>query len=745
MGAAPVPKGTKLTQPSLSSVSQQAAVDRDEIDLLALARILWGGRWRIVGVSSLALVAGAFYALNQTPIYRADGLLQLEKKPSALALPTEMGSLLSSDSSSVTEIELLRSRMVLSKVIDEMGLDIVASPKKLPVIGGVVQRLGLPRPELPVLDAYAWDNEEIEIGELEVPPYWIGEPMILVATGEGRFRVDLPDGSTREGATTARLEDAALGFSLRVDRLSADPGRVFTVLRQQKDEALETLRNSVSVSEITRNSLILRLEVTNADRERAVRILDTLARAYLDQNIDRSAAEAQRSLEFIQGQLPAAQAAVTTAEAALNRYRRATRSVDLSFETQALLERATELDQELAKLALEEQVLADRYTRNHPVYQALLRNKTQIEADLDVLHKEAAILPEEQTEMFNLTRNLEVAQQMYVQFLDRMQELQVLRASTIGSVRIIDTAQAARAPIEPRKSRILASFGLLGVVGGAVWVLLTRALQQGVRGSEDIERLGVPVFATVPFTPLADGNRKQRGLIPILAMQEPENLAIEALRSLRTALHFGMLEALSKTVLVTSGAPEAGKSFTAANLAVVAAQGGQRVCLIDADLRRGYLRRYFGLNRDAQGLSEYLAGDVGLDDALREGPVSGLSVIVSGRYPPNPSELLMRPSFGELLDALNERFDLILIDSPPALAVTDPVIMARKAGAVIMVVRHMQTMPAEVEAVRRAFETAGLRITGAILNGWRLSDATRYGDHYGASYNYRYSYRSEKP
>ena len=105
----------------------------------------------------------------------------------------------------------------------------------------------------------------------------------------------------------------------------------------------------------------------------------------------------------------------------------------------------------------------------------------------------------------------------------------------------------------------------------------------------------------------------------------------------------------------------------------------------------------------------------------------------------------MRPSFGELLDALNERFDLILIDSPPALAVTDPVIMARKAGAVIMVVRHMQTMPTEVEAVRRVFETAGLRITGAILNGWRLSDATRYGSYYGASYNYRYSYRSEKP
>jgi tyrosine-protein kinase Etk/Wzc len=281
-------------------------------------------------------------------------------------------------------------------------------------------------------------------------------------------------------------------------------------------------------------------------------------------------------------------------------------------------------------------------------------------------------------------------------------------------------------------------------LAGAAWVLFARALRKGLRGSEDIERLGLPVFATVPFTPLAEGNRKMRGNIPILALTEPDNLAIEALRSLRTALHFGMLDASSKAIVITSGAPEAGKSFTTVNLATVAAQAGQRVCIIDADLRRGYLRRYFGFDRDAVGLSEFLAGDVTLEEVVREGPVSGLSVIVAGRYPPNPSELLMRPAFAGLIDTLGEDFDLILVDSPPALAVTDPVILARKAGAVIMVVRHLVTVAAEVEAVRRTFETAGLRITGAILNGWRLEDASRYGSHYGAYYNYRYTYRSDK-
>lgn len=727
-------------------LSQSGSVgpDDDEIDLWAIARALWSGRWRIVGATALALIAGVFYALDQTPIYRADGLMQLEEKRSALSLPSGMQDLLSTDAAPVTEIEILRSRMVLGNVVDELGLAIAAEPLRLPVVGGVVQRLGLPRPDFLLPATYAWNSEAVVIGELEVPSAWIGLPFTLVAQGDNRFDVTLPDGTIRQGRIQTRLEDPVLGFALRVDQLEADPGRAFVALRKPRDIAVASLRDSISVAESARNSSILRIQVMHANPQRAVDILDAVAQAYVEQNIDRSAAEAQRSLEFIQSQLPAAQKAVSDAEAALNQYRQAAQSVDLSFETQALLQRATALEEELAKLALEEQALAERYTRNHPTYQALQRNQRKIEADLAALREDAGGLPETQKEIFNLTRNLEVSQQIYFQFMSRMQELQVLRASSIGSVRVIDRAQVGRAPIEPRKSRIIALSAILGLLTGAAWILFARALRKGLRGSEDLERLGLSVFATVPFTPLADGHRKLRGHIPILAVTEPDNLAIEALRSLRTALHFGMLDASSKAIVITSGAPEAGKSFTTVNLATVAAQAGQRVCIIDADLRRGYLRRYFGLGRDTVGLSEFLAGDVTLDEVLRDGPVPGLSVIVAGRYPPNPSELLMRPAFGALIDALSEHFDLILVDSPPALAVTDPVILARKAGAVIMVVRHLVTLAAEVEAVRRTFETAGLRITGAILNGWRLEDASRYGSHYGAYYNYRYSYRSDK-
>ncbi|MFC2970586.1 CpsD/CapB family tyrosine-protein kinase, partial [Acidimangrovimonas pyrenivorans] len=302
---------------------------------------------------------------------------------------------------------------------------------------------------------------------------------------------------------------------------------------------------------------------------------------------------------------------------------------------------------------------------------------------------------------------------------------------------------AAPAPVAPRKGRTLGLALLVGLVLGAGLVLLRRALRRGIRGAQEIEQLGLPVFATIPYAPDAANLRNRRGLLPILALTRPDDVAVEALRSLRTALHFGMLDAETSTVLLTSAAPAAGKSFTALNLAIVAAQAGQKVCLVDADLRRGYIRRFLGRAKETPGLSEYLADEKGLDEILFDGPVDNLSVILTGRFPPNPSEILMRAEFEQLVRELDRRFDLVLIDAAPTLAVTDPVVIGRYTGARIVVARHMETMAPELEAVRHAFEAAGTKLTGAILNGYKVSEASKYGNAY-SYYNYRYAYKSDK-
>jgi len=250
----------------------------------------------------------------------------------------------------------------------------------------------------------------------------------------------------------------------------------------------------------------------------------------------------------------------------------------------------------------------------------------------------------------------------------------------------------------------------------------------------------LPVFATVNYVRSADTSRdKKRDSHPILAISDPGNLAIEAFRSLRTSLHFGMLDATTKSIVMTSPAPSTGKSFTAVNLAVVMAQGGQRVCLIDADLRRGHLRKYFNQPKNAAGLAQYLAEEKTFEEIIQKGPVEGLSFIASGRYPPNPAELLMRPMMEDLLKRMDKDFDIILIDSPPVLAVTDPAVLGRISGGTLIVARYGATQVGAIEATQRTLEGAGVKITGAILNGYEPKGNTGYR----YNYSYRYDYRQK--
>jgi tyrosine-protein kinase Etk/Wzc len=719
-----------------------------EINLLELVSSLWAGKLWISLVVFVALFMGFFLVFRAEPIFQAQGLLQLETRSGALSLPQGMQDLLgdgpdSGNSPADAEMEIMKSRMIMGQVVQDLGVQIYAHPRPLPVLGLLPARLNLPDPELEALKPYQWGNEAITLGELEVPEHWLGEDMVLRITGDGRYVVVLPDATTKEGRVRQRLAAPEIGVSLMVDQLSGPVGREFILGRRSVPAAVDRLQQAFSVTETPKRSSILRIRFEDPDPTRAEAILNSIARAYVTQNISRSAAEAQNSLDFITEQLPIAETAVTEAQNALNMYRQQQHSVDVDYETRTLLERATQIEADLTALSLQEEELKKKYTINHPAYQALLENRAALEAQRDDVRSATSDLPETQKEIFNLSRNLEVAQAIYIQLLNRAQELRVVRASTVGSVRIIDTAYSDGHRISPRTGHTLAISLLAGLILGSGLVLLRRTLQQGIRGAQEIEQAGLPVFATVTYSPEAADMRKRKGNLPILALTRPDDLVIEALRSLRTALHFGMIDAKTNTILLTSAAPGAGKSFTAVNLAAVAAQAGQNVCLIDADMRRGYLRRFVGTEKGTPGLAEILAREKTLDEVLVRAPIEGLSVITSGRSPPNPSELLMRAEFETLLTTLNARFDLIILDSPPVLAVTDPVVIGRYTGATILVARHLETMMGEVEAAKRMFGTAGVKVTGAILNGYKVIEGSKYGGQYH-HYNYRYSYTSDK-
>jgi tyrosine-protein kinase Etk/Wzc len=722
-------------------MTQPATLDDDEIDLGQLVVTLWKGKILIALTTAIGVAVGAFVIANTNPTFQADALLQLEEKTGALALPSSLSAMVDNDPRSVTEIEILRSRMVLGQAVADQNLDWRVSPEKAPVIGTMLSRYRFPVIDGLIPDPYIRPGEGIALEHLVVPPNWLNRLIELVVLNGQGFRLSLPDGSQIDGVVGERVTLDEAGFSITLQALSAPAGRRFTIEQLDEIRAIDSLRRRLGISERGRASGILEVRLTGEDRPGNVRALNAIIQAYLRQNVARSAAEAESSLTFIREQLPQAERNLREAEAALNAFRQQQVTIDLTLETQTILGQISRNEAELAELQRREDELRQRYTPAHPTYRALLDDRQRLEARLAELREQVGALPETQRQILNLTRGVELAQRIYTELLTRAQEVEVLRASTIGNVRIVDAAAAGPMPIAPRKALILALALVLGGMVGIALVLIRNWMRKGVQDGSELEKLGLPVFATINYNKTADTGGKRQGRLPILAIEQTADLTVEALRSLRTSLHFGMLDARTPTLCVTSAHPEAGKSFLALNLAVVAAQSGQRVCLIDADLRRGQLRRYFEVPRNHPGLAEVLAGDVSAEQTVIQGPVANLCFLPTGRYPPNPSELLMRAEFSRLVDWCGQNFDLTIVDSPPALAVTDPVIVARNTGATIFVARHDVTHLGEVEATIRTFLAAGLRLSGAVLNGF---DPKKARGRYGYGYGYRYDYKQRQ-
>lgn len=722
----------------MARLSQGQDGSDDDIDLVELFQLFFHRKGLIAAITFLGALIGLIVAYASTPIYRADALIQLEEKSSSgMALSTDLSSLFSDSPQSVAEIEILQSRMILGQVIADLHLQNHAAPKRLPIIGNFLSRYSFPDPQLSFISSYAWHDEAIDLGRLEVPDILLDTPITLTYLGDGRYELGLEASAPVIGRVGEILKRPQLGITVLVNSITGIPGREYTIYKSSFANTLRDLKSQYTIVEKGKGSSLIQLSLQSPYPEQARRILKRVSEVYLLQNVNRNAAEADNSLTFIQEQLPDAQAKVRAAEAAVNAYKLSQDSVDLTFETKSILEQTVAIEAQLSQLDLQEQELKKKYTPAHPVYQTLLDNRTELENQLEDLRAQSVDLPETQLEMLRLTQDLEVAQQIYLQLVSRSQELAVIKAGTIGNIRVIDTPMAFPKPIKPSKPVVLIVATALGFVAAIAYVFVKNLLTHTVESQKDIEEFGIPVFGAIQKSGNGEFGKNNRGRnAPILAKTEPTNLSVEALRSLRTSLHFGMLDATSSLLLLTSSRPGEGKSFVAVNLATVMAQAGQNVCLVDTDIRRGYLRRYFGLPKSAPGLTEVLAGDATLDEVIFTDPESGLHFIPAGKYPPNPSELLMHENFATICAALDSRFEMTLLDAPPLLAVTDPVIIGKYAGMILLVVRHMFTHIQELNASLKTLENHGLKAKGSVLNAY-MPKAGKKG---AGDYSYQYSY-----
>lgn len=720
--------------------SAATGAQNDGVDLRDVISRLWQAR-RMVGLAGVAgMITGMLVYLGSAPVYQADALLQLESRSAALSLPTALTAQLDDDPHTVTEIEILRSRMVLGEAVARLNLDWHVAPQRAPLIGTYLALHDVPLPDAGFLRPYARKGDVIELDGLQVPDGWIGARLELTAGTAGGYVLRLPDGRLLQGQVGQTLTDAQAGLVLRVGKLAAPEGRRFDLVQRSRTAAIADLRSRLGVTETTRQSFMLRLTYADASPAEAEQTLDAVAQAYLRQNINRSSAEAASSLAFIESNLLTAEAAVSAAETALNDFRRSNQAIDLDFEVQAMLSQTAALKSQLETLNREETAMRQRYTPSHPAYRQLLADKSHLESQLVSLQDQISRLPGTQRELVKLTGALDAAQENYMQLSIRAQELRVMQASKIGNVRIVDLARATGAPVSPRLSRILPFWTVTAMIAAAAVVLLRNWLRVGITRAADLETLGLGVFAVVQYM-RGLGDRRSRRLRGIFALNAPRDAAIESFRSMRTSLHFSMTGARNSAVLLTGATPEVGKSFCAENLAVVSAMAGQRVCLVDGDMRRGTAHLRFGVKRSHPGLSSYLEGTADLDSILVKGPLDGLWLIPTGPLPHNPSELLMNSRLAALVAELNRRFDLTVIDSPPALNVTDPVLIGKEVGATLLIARHNRTTPSELTAVRGLMAAAGVQITGAVLNCYDPRSST---EAYGAAYSRYYAYARAK-
>lgn len=719
---------------SITQNLQNKQTDTDEIDLGKLFGILVDNRWNIIAITFIFAIVGVAYALLATPIYKADALIQVEEKSSGMPALGDMGEMFAGESSATTEIEIIKSRMILGKTVDKLNLTTVVTPDYLPVIGKGLARI-------------KGAQNHIEISRFEVPQF-IEQPVFkLTALDVQKGTYQLQDSSERVVLQGRVGELAQEGeFKLFVTGLYASNDAIFTVQKRSRIDAIQWLQENLAVSERGKQTGILQLSFTGENRADIEEILNDISQNYFLQNVARNSAEAENSLEFLRSHLPEIKTQLTASEDKLNQYRQANESIDLGLEAKSTLDVMVTIEAQLNELTFKESEISQRFTKEHPAYQSLLDKRKTLLAERERLNKQIQKLPKTQREVLRYTRDVEVNQQIYVQLLNKVQELNIVKASTVGNVRILDSAQSYTKAVKPKKSLIVVLATLLGGMLAVAIALLRAAFHRGVENPDEIEAIGLPVYASVPMSDwqieLEKKQKSKKKLSveeTLLAVSNPADLSIEALRSLRTSLHFAMMEAKNNILMISGPSPGIGKSFVSANMAAVVAKSGSRVLVIDADMRKGRMEKQMAVSHKP-GLSDFLSGQSSIESIIKKPGVDNLDYISRGDVPPNPSELLMHPRFKELMDWASENYDMVIVDTPPILAVTDPAIVGAHAGTTLLVGRFGQNAVKEIEITKQRFEQNGIEIKGFILNAVVRKASSYYGGNYGY---YNYSYESK--
>jgi polysaccharide biosynthesis transport protein len=391
-------------------------------------------------------------------------------------------------------------------------------------------------------------------------------------------------------------------------------------------------------------------------------------------------------------------------------------------------------------------------------YEVALQHEKLLQADFELQKQEANKLNESAIEYSMLKRDLDTSRQLYEGLLEKMKEAGVSAGLRSNNFRIVSAARVPTSPSEPNIPRNLSFAFALALTSGVGLAFLLESLDNTVRTTEQAQNISqLPSLGLIPMGSRSEEGKGSRRLaltttkeaVELITQMRPQSQMAEAYRALRTSLLLSSLGAPPKIILVTSALPQEGKTTTSINTAIVLAQKGVRVLLVDADMRRPSVHKTLGMTGPMNGLSNVLTGTASVQDAITKSPqLPNLFVLPSGAPPPNPAELLASTNMRSMMAQLREQYDHIVIDTPPTLSVTDAVVLSTRVDAVVLVIRSGQTTKTALRRARDLLTQVNARICGVLLNAVDLASPDyyyyyEYQEKYGGHY-YRGDERGEE-
>jgi tyrosine-protein kinase Etk/Wzc len=758
---------------ALNSLYVQTGGERGQLSGRDMLKLLRDHIFEVLGVALAVTALALAYVFLATPIYEADVVMRVDPpEPNALGISSSQGPQYAPPTPSPsTEMAVMQSRAVLEPIINRFRFDVTIKPKTLPLIGNLAQKFakpGQPSSAWFGMSSYAWGGEQMHISQLDVPPTLEERKLKLKALEGERYELRGPSGESILTGKVGEVAHSSNGVTMLVTQLAARPGTEFEVKHWAMLDAIKRFSDDLKVSDKVKDTGLVDITYSDSSPEKAAEVANAISQQYMTTSVAAKQQNDNATLAFINKELPRLHTELEKAEQALSSYQTTAQSMQPTSEAQAYLQGGIDFDRRIADLQIQRTQLLDRYTPDSRWVRNIDDQLRQLQAQKGEFNSRFNAMPASERKNVDLTRDAKVAEQVYLGMMQKAEELSVRRASTTGGAHILDAAVVPFRPVKPEPLLILPGGAFLGLLLGVGSVFVRRHVLMGVTDPLFVEaRLGVPLMGEVLYsqqqarlnqeigalqrrslasrssTPglparpqsavAVDGRVAATGggVSKVLADRYPDDPSIEALRSVRTALSLDLAHAPNNIVMMAGPTPAAGKSFVAANMAVLHAEVGSRVLLIDADMRNGHLAYFFG-QPNRGGLAEVLKGAMQPHEALRRTSVEGLTLLSCGSRITNPAAMLMRHNFRELLQRFSHEYDLVIVDTPPFLVVTDAAIIAGDAGATVLVLRSGMQSEEEIAETVRKLERSEARVTGAVFNAIPLSRSHRYYGYYGS-------------